>query len=252
MSQDPPHDPPTEQPAPSPAEDPNAPIPLEPREDTPPSRKPRIDSPGLLEDFDEDADFDSDPELERVVKGIPVGGPSQRPTAKVAADAAPKADPISAAESWRLPAALGAVITLTAAVFAGVYADNTLWAHVLITIYWAALHTATGVGAIVVAALLLGRPVGHFEGAAARMLLVVSMFLVVFSLEIPISTTPIEETIFAAAAYFGGLIVAFRLTPRDAGVVAGAHFGLALLIAFGSMLSAAISSGAGAAAGAAG
>ena len=51
---------------------------------------------------------------------------------------------------------------------------------------------------------------------------------------------------------FGGLIVAFRLTPRDAGVVAGAHFGLALLIAMGSMLSAAISSGAGAAAGAAG
>lgn len=230
--------------------DPDQPIPLEPvdpRKPAPASPgKAEIDSPGLLEDFEPGTDFDTDPELERVVKGIPVddsGEPLPPPTGKVIANAEPQGEPISSLISWRFPAALGAVITLTAAVFSGVYADNTLWAHVLRTIYWAMLHTATGVGAIVITALLLGRSIGSFEGAAARMLLVVSLFLVVFSLDIPLSPTPIEETALAAAAYFGGLIVAFRLAPRDAAVVGGMHFGLALLVGLGSMLTSFIQAG---------
>ncbi len=234
--------------------DPTEPIPLEPVE--PHKTKPgatvpgeaEIDSPSLLDDFEPGTDFDTDPELERVVKGIPVGGsdtPAEIPTAQVAAEATTKGEPISGAASWRFPAALGAIITLTAAIFSGVYADNTIWAFVLRTIYWALLHTATGVGAIVMTAVLLGKAVGSFEGAAARMLLIVSLFLVVFSLDIPLTPTHIEETVLAAAAYFGGLVVAFRLAPRDAAVVAGAHFGLALLIGLGSTLSSAIQAGAG-------
>jgi hypothetical protein len=207
-------------------DDPNRPIPLEPREGgrVRPAqsgpRKAEIDSPGLLEDFAEDADFDADPELDRVVQGIPVGDSGAVPTAKVTTDATPVGEPISGQASWRLPAAIGAFVTLTAAIFAGVYAepDQRIWAIVLITVYWAALHTATGVGAIVVTGLLLGRPIGHFEGAAARMFMVVALFLVVFRLDIPIPLH-FEESILATAAYFGGLVVAFRLAPRDAVVV---------------------------------
>lgn len=233
-------------------DDPNRPIPLEPRQPAPSSPvrpepgTPHIDAPGLIEDFDEDADFDTDPELERVVKGIPVDEPQRPPTAKVTSAASPDAAPISGQASWRLPAAIGAVVTLTAAIFAGVYADTDqhIWALVLITIYWAALHTATGVGAIVVTGLLLGRPIGHFEGAAARMFMAVSLFLIVFRLNIPIPLH-FEETILGAVAYFAALVVAFRLAPRDAAVVGGAHFCLALLVSLGSTLSGAIQAGAG-------
>jgi len=238
----------------APSSDSHEPIPLEPADphQSEPSSTPgkaEIDSPGLLDDFEPGADFDTDPELERVVKGIPVdeaGEPLSPPTGKVVADAdsaTPAGEPISSQASWRLPAAIGAFVTLTAAVFAGIYADNTIWAFVLITIYWAILHTATGVGALVITAVLLGRPIGHFEGAAARMFLVVSLFLVVFRLDIPIPLH-FEETILAAAAYFGGLVFAFRLAPRDAAVVAGAHFGLVLLVGVGSLLSSVIQAGA--------
>jgi len=239
MSQDDP------QATPPDADDLNRPIPLEPREDSPPPApgKARIDAPGLIEDFDEDADFDSDPELERVVKGIPVDAPDRPATTRPTAKVAEQAEPLCAQASWRLFAAIGAVVTLTAAVFAGVYADATSWAHVLITIYWAALHTATGVGALVLTGVLLGRPIGHFEGAAARMFLAVSLFLIVFRLDIPIPLH-IEETLLAGVAYFAGLVATFRLAPRDAAAVGGAHFGLVLLVGLGSTLSAVIHSGA--------
>lgn len=227
-------------------------IPIEPREpdpERPAPGKPRIDSPGLLEDFDEDADFESDPELDRVVQGIPVGGgksasKSKHPSAKVAAEPEGAGEALCASSAWRVPAAIGAVVSLTAAVLAGVYAGHANWAYVLLTLYWAVLHTATGVGAVIVSGLLLGRPVGSLESAAARMLLAVSLFLVVYSLDIPITNGKLEEVVLAAGAYFGGLIVAFRLQPRDAAVIGGAHFGMALLLWLGSMLSGAIHSGA--------
>ena len=49
------------------------PIPIEPE-----PGKGRLDEPGLLEDFDEDADFDKDPELERAVTGgLPPAPPAR-------------------------------------------------------------------------------------------------------------------------------------------------------------------------------
>ena len=222
-------------------------IPLEPRDEPPPvpRGKPHIDSPSLIDDFDEDADFDSDPELEAVVKGIPVGAPEKpapRPTAKATDPDDDVGGPICPSASWRVPTVIGCLLLITAAIFSGVYAEHSYWAYVLRTVYWAALHTATGVGAVVIAAILLGRKPGPLDGAAARMFMVVTMFLVIFSLDIPIPTR-IEETLLAAAAYFGGLVVAFKLAPKDAAVVGGAHFGLALLVALGSTLSAVISAG---------
>jgi hypothetical protein len=258
MSQDSPNDRPQEMPA----DEPNAPIPLEPRGEEPPRRpapgKAHIDAPGLTDDFDEDADFESDPEVERIVKGIPVegkkvdgrGSGEARKTAaaergRVGLLGVESGEPLCASEAWRTPAIIGGLVTLTAAVLAGVYTDHTEWAFVLITIYRAALHTGTGIGALILTAMLLGRKVGSFEGAAARMFLCVSLFLVVYSLDIPImKTSKLEESVLGAAAYFGGLVVAFRLAPRDAAVVGGSHFGVAMLLWLGGLLSSAIQAGA--------
>ncbi|MCC7390077.1 MAG: hypothetical protein IT431_15060 [Phycisphaerales bacterium] len=260
MSQDTPNDRPQE----TPADDQNAPIPLEPRGEEPPRRpapgKAHIDAPGLTDDFDEDADFESDPEVERIVKGIPVEGKKTGEARKPAPERArvgllgvESGEPLCASEAWRTPAIIGGLVTLTAAVLAGVYADHTLWAFVLITIYRAALHTGTGIGALILTAMLLGRKVGSFEGAAARMFLCVSLFLVVYSLDIPImKTSKLEESVLGAAAYFGGLVVAFRLPPRDAAVVGGSHFGVAMLLWLGGLLSSAIQAGALAGAGSGG
>src|SRR5688572_9897683 len=64
------------------------PIPMEPADASgapAPSGKGRLNEPGLLEDFDEDADFDRDPELEKAVIGdrpplaAPVGPIDDRP-----------------------------------------------------------------------------------------------------------------------------------------------------------------------------
>ncbi|MDQ7014215.1 MAG: hypothetical protein Q9O74_10000 [Planctomycetota bacterium] len=236
--------------------DPIDPIDLEPRAQEPAQPKKsrtisssgpgpaNLDAPGLLDDFDEDADFESDPEVERVVKGIPVENAGSTAAAHRKSVFKPTGEPLCKSSAWKVPGTIGAGVTVLAAVLAGVYAEHSVWAYVLITLYWAVLHTAIGLGALVLSSLLLGRRVGSFEGAAARMLLAVSLFLVVYSLKIPITGGKLEEVILAAAVYFGGLVVAFRLAPRDAGVIGAAHFGVALLLVLGGLLQGAISSGA--------
>lgn len=203
-----------------------------------------LDTPGLLDDFDEDADFESDPEVERVVRGIPVEKAESAAEAHRRSVFKPTGEPLCPSSSWKVPGLIGAAVTVLAAVLAGVYAPHSSWAYVLITLYWAALHTATGLGALVLSSFLLGRRVGSFEGAAARVLLAVSLFLVVYSLNIPITGGKLEEVILAAAAYFGGLVVAFRLAPRDAAVIGAAHFGVALSLLLGGLLQGAIAGGA--------
>ncbi len=237
--------------------DPIDPIDLEPRAQEPaqPTKNPtasssgpgpaNLDAPGLLDDFDEDADFESDPEVERVVKGIPVENAGSTAAAHRKSVFKPTGEPLCKSSAWKVPGTIGAGVIVLAAVLAGVYAEHSVWAYVLITLYWAVLHTATGLGALVLSSLLLGRRVGSFEGAAARMLLAVSLFLVVYSLNLDIiNSGKLEEVILATAAYFGGLVVAFRLAPRDAAVIGAAHFGVALLLVLGGLLQGAISSGA--------
>ncbi|QKK09068.1 MAG: hypothetical protein HND58_13470 [Planctomycetota bacterium] len=216
--------------------DQDGPIDLEPL-DQPARGKPKIDAPGLIDDFDEDADFESDPEVERVVRGIPVEKTGPSGVEQVKSVFKPTGEPLCESVAWKVPGITGAAISLLAAVLAGVYADHSNWAYVLRTIYWAVLHSATGLGALVLSTFLLGRRVGSFEGAAARMLLAVSLYLAVYSLDLDIvSSGKLEEVILAAAAYFGGLVVAFRLAPRDAAVIGAAHFGVVMLLVLGGML----------------
>ncbi|MFG0243880.1 MAG: hypothetical protein ACF8R9_13920 [Phycisphaerales bacterium JB054] len=241
---DPQPTPPAEPAAGAPA-DQDGPIDLEPLEQPPRTPgKPKIDAPGLIDDFDEDADFESDPEVERVVRGIPVEKTGPSGVEQVKSVFKPTGEPLCVSVAWKVPGITGAAIALLAAVLAGVYADHSIWAYVLITIYWAVLHTATGLGALVLSTFLLGRRVGSFEGAAARMLLAVSLYLVVYSLNLDIiNSGKLEEVILAAAAYFGGLVVAFRLAPRDAAVIGAAHFGVVMLLVLGGMLQGVILTG---------
>ncbi|HZW09130.1 MAG TPA: hypothetical protein VFF69_04435 [Phycisphaerales bacterium] len=221
------------------------PIPLEPSEPepvrAPPPARARIDSPGLLDDFDEDADLESDPEVDRIVKGIPVQSRPAAPAAAELVGAEPAGEPLSASGAWRLPVGIGGAATIGAAVFAGINGANVAWAHVLNVIYQAGMHTATGLGAVFAAGLLLGRPVGRYDGAAARMFMAVAVFLLVHSVDIPLTAGKLEETLLGGAAYFGALVLSFRLPPRDAAAIGGVHFGIALVAHFGSMLAAVIS-----------
>lgn len=95
-----------------------------------------------------------------------------------------------------------------------------------------------------ITAILLGRSVGRFDAAAARMFMAVSFFLITYSLEIPLTDGKLEEVVLGAAAYFGGLIAGFRMAPRDAVVVGAAHFGIVLIVTLGNMLSGVIAGGA--------
>lgn len=256
MSNQPPpsgQQPDSNEPPPPDGDNDSGPIDLEPPSPEPPrdsKRRAEINAPGLIDDFDEDADFDDDPEVERVVRGIPVGSSAKASEERGSSVFKPTGEALCASTAWKTPGIIGVIITLVAAVLAGVYAAHTEWAYVLITIYNAALHTATGLGALVLSAFLLGRRVGSFEGATARMLLAVSLYLAVYSLKIPLIPGKFEEVVLAAGAYFGGLVVAFRVAPKDAVVIGAAHFGVAMALVLGGMLQGVIV--AGGAAGAAG
>ncbi len=208
----------------------------------PSSRKAAIDKPSLLEGFDDDTDFDDDPETEHTVGGIPVDEQASKADAADAssgiwgAAGALRGKPISPSSTWKLATTIGAIATIAASVFAGVNHQSVVWAHVLLTLYLGLLHTATGLGAVLLTALVLGRSVGRFDSAASRIFASVGLFLVVFNLNLPIPGH-VEETLLASVAYLGAVMVGFRLSIREAAVIGCMHFGLWMLVWAGNALS---------------
>jgi hypothetical protein len=221
------------------------PYPIEPHPGgpAPDGSKAKIDSPGLLQGFEEDADFTKDPELDRVIVGAP------RPPAAPAI--IPPIDPakpefVRALWDWepKLWGAIGAVLLVGAMVATGVNSrsGSSLGTveRVLLTLYNTLLHTGTGVVAVYIAALLLRQRTGRVEVAAARMFAAVSAFALVFHLSFNMPAAQIVETVIAGGVYL--LIVAgtFQLWKRDPLLyVVGSHFALWLLVEVGMMLSAA-------------
>ena len=222
------------------------PIPLEPLTPSgrvmPSARTPELDKPGLLDDFDEEADFEHDPEVEQAVRGIPVEDPPATEPSIWGTRGMLSGKPISPSTKWKFATGVGIVAAVTAAVFAGINHDSVVWAHVLLTLYLAILHTATGVGAVLVTALLLGRSVGRFDSAASRMLAAVGLYLLVYNINMPIPGH-IEEMLLASAAYIGTIMVGFRIPVRDAAVIGSVHFGLWMLVWAGNALSTVIGAG---------
>ncbi|MBX3375580.1 MAG: hypothetical protein KF678_01090 [Phycisphaeraceae bacterium] len=201
------------------------------------SPKGRIDAPQLLEGFEEDADFTKDPEVERVIMGKPV---DDKEAAKPPAEEFVKPG-VGGPKVWGI---VGGVLLLAAMIAAGVQAGSggQRVLRVLLVLYNTLLHTGTGVVAVFVAAVLLGKRFGKFELAAARMFAAVAAFALLISLQFKLSGVVwldrIVVLILATGVY--GLIVAstFNLWKRNPLLyVVGAHFFLWLIVAVGMLLS---------------
>jgi hypothetical protein len=222
------------------------PYPLEPHEED--SKKPfespaererraRIEAPGLLSDFEEDADFDRDPELERVVAGPKHVKEPDPPEDEREAFTKPG---FGEARTW---AVVGAVLLVSAMIATAINAPNRAVARVLLTLYNVLLHTGTGVVAAFVAAMLMERRLGTFELAAARMFTAVAAFSLLLNLHINLmgerfATMKLEELTLAALAYVLVIAVTFRLWAwQPLMYVIGAHFVLWLTVYVGMLLS---------------
>lgn len=223
-----------------PASERPAPAPPQTKPETPPDPKARIDKPGLISDFDEDADFDRDPELQKVLQGAKPA-PAATPTTTV-----PLVDFVKPgfgeAIHW---AAAGGVLLLAALVVIGVKApDKTVW-RILMALYLAVLHTGTGLVAIYVSAALVRQFVGRVDLAAARMFAAVAAFTLVASLRPAFFSSQalnsLSNLTLASIAYVSVVVITFRLwSRRTAAYVVGFHFVLWMILHVALILAAAI------------
>lgn len=204
-----------------------------------PSPQPAGDKPGLmgrlggmLEDFDEDADFDRDPEVEAAT--------AKKPATSADAPAVPERPalvrPGAGSPSVWVGASCG--LLLGAVIAAAVNEPNHPFVAGMLAMYDAGLHTCTGVAALGAIAMLLRRPLGPIELAAARMLAAVCAFLLVFNVKIDlIGTSKWEELLLGAAVYIGAVAMLFRIWKRPLMYVVCAHFLLWMIVQIGMQLS---------------
>lgn len=208
---------------------------LAPVESTPSpisSPKPQIVKPGLLADFDEDADFDHDPEVEQAKRGIPPG-------TKLGAKSGEAKAPIDPSRLIVIPgrgdlktlAMVGGGVALAAAIGAAFNAaDGRNRFFVAISLVFdIAMHTITGVGAIGLAAAMLGKVLRNFELAGARMLVATALFALGFQLNFNASAH-ILGLALAVGSYFLAVWFLFRLKSQDTIVVSAFHFALFILL----------------------
>lgn len=203
----------------------------------------RIEAGGLLDDFDEDADF-SDPGEGSPAREPGGGAPGrgvygQTDDPELTGNWPPLVTDASVVAVLGSPKVLGiagGVLLVTAVVVTAV-TNTSARALIppLITLYEGIVHTGTGVVAAIVAARFAERRVNRLDLIAARMLVLVSLFLSIQHLNIPIPLK-IEEHLLAAGAYYVGVLVLFRLPKWETGLIAGTHFILWVLMMIGSLM----------------
>lgn len=210
--------------------------------------KAKIEAPGLLEGFDEDADFDRDPELEAKITGKPRAQPGQ---AEQAGPVLPEfvKPGFGQAKHW---AFVGCGLLILAMIFTGVNAPiggmNTVY-RVLLTAYNIIIHAGTGVVAVYVASRLLEHRFGSVELAAARMFAAVAGLILVANLHIPIfgsGWARLNEVILfllAIGVYLVGVAALFNLWDRSRlFFVVGFHALFWLVVQLGMALQSVIAS----------
>ncbi|MEX2218013.1 MAG: hypothetical protein WD749_04570 [Phycisphaerales bacterium] len=228
------------------------PYPIDPDGDPPPrpadptAPRAKIDKPGLIEDFEEDADFTRDPELDRVVLGEATPPPTGRLAPAPGDDRPEFVRPFWASEH-KVWAAVGGVLLIGALIGSGINVPVPTGATVsaskriltiLLTLYTTLLHTGTGVAAVFAASVLQGMRLGRAEVAAARMFAAVAAFMLLFNLHFTITAAKFEETVFAVIAYLVVVAASFRLFKRDPFLfLVGSHFVIWLVVQVGMELS---------------
>jgi hypothetical protein len=217
---------------------------LAPPEPTPPTLqtppKGTIEKPGLLADFDEDADFDLDPEVQEAKTGLAhkpsakpiVGKPLGKPTdtSDVTDEVQDNRMVVPGRGDLKTIAIIGAAVTFAAAIAAAINAapERNRFLVALLMAFDVALHTVTGVGAIGLAAAMIGKVLRQFELAAARMLVATAFFALGFQLDFQ-SPAHTFGLALAAGSYFLSVWFLFKLKAQDTVVVGGFHFALWIL-----------------------
>lgn len=133
------------------------------------------------------------------------------------------------------------ILTLGAVGMAGYFAPSHAIARGLATLYDIAVHTGTGIVAVMIAAVFTERRFNDAKVAAARMFFAVSLLYAVVSSNIPIPTK-IDEWAVGIAAYTLALWGLFRLPRHELTVIGVTHAGLWLIVKFGAELNAFIAS----------
>lgn len=202
-----------------------------------PSAEPgKLAAEGVLSGFDEDADFDRDPEVDRAL------GKDKKPKASASVAPDPALEPfvtpwLGNAQVWGV---VGGFLLVGAVVAAAMNLPNKFPAALLV-LYNGMIHTGTGLVAVYLTARLAGMRIGAIDLAAARMLIAVSSFLLLFNLNIHIAgsvTNKWEELLIATAAYIGSVAGLFRLWGRNLGILIITHFVLWLVFELGVRLDA--------------
>jgi hypothetical protein len=140
-------------------------------------------------------------------------------------------------------AIVGGVLTAGAMVSTGVFGPNhTFWlvvGNVLLTLYLIVVNTATGVGAVAVAARMNSQPLGRLDYAAASMFAAFAMFQAAIntrpSLGYQVLTGGVPFVV-GAGLYFGAVMLLFKKDRRTAMMIAAAHFILWILLQLGPVL----------------
>lgn len=197
---------------------------------------------GLLSGFDEDDDFEHDPEVQATLEGK---GRADRRAAPVKPDPAGEELP-SIAEwfvlpglgGWRSVTVVGVLFALLASVLSSYGHESRPLTQAIYTLYEVALHTGTGVLAVVLAARFSERRVNQPELAAARMLVAVSVLCVFFYAQTPLY--PVVQYPLAVGAYMICIWQLFRLPRYELMLLAGLHFVLWLIVRIGGELETAL------------
>lgn len=194
-----------------------------------------LNAPGLLSDFDEDADFSENPRPSAIPAKRPATLDDDDPTIAwppIVTDASI----VPVLGNAKTLGIIGGVLLVLAVVVTSIATKSSRpLIPPLITLYEGIVHTGTGVVAVLVAARFAERRVNRVDLIAARMLVLVSIFLAIKNTNIPIPGR-IEEPLVAAAVYYGVLLVLFRLPRFETGLIGGTHFCLWVLSMLGQIM----------------
>lgn len=230
------------------------------------SNKPEMQGPEpQVPASNEALPYDLEPPAAPVARAsapVTTGAPAQTSSAARAA-AHPQGDNTDAAASTdsgvisepafpgpRVLVIVGVTLSLIAMILAAtqpgpVAGEGASWVlragRVLVTLFDIAVHTGTGMVAVLLAAMFLGRRVGGVELAAARMLVAVSACVCVMSMPVDRGASLAAvvlglRAILALGAYWLLLLALFRRSVADTNVLAAFHVAVYLVMVLGTAL----------------
>lgn len=209
---------------------PATPISAGPPASLPPPSSPKLNAPGLIDDFDEDEDFDEPAPAPKAVgpaahaASVPAG-PTGAPFVKPGMGNA------------QVLGTLGAVAALGGAIFAAVMGQPEWYKTLILSLYHTGLQTVAGIVAVFFAARMAERQLGSLELAAARMLLIVSLARAALPLSYNIPYTGrFLESFTALGIYALGTLLLFRLSKHNWIVMMAAHTALVMVLWAGASL----------------